>query len=173
VRQGEARVAVDPRIETVQLRLVGVQGIIRMDRDVKDDLGTLYRRLFGKLRQIPDISRPHRTIGYWQFIESDVRLHFAGVEVDSFRHFKWDYEGGLVAWTSGTTTFAIWKERNGQEGKLKESGMCWDWLARSRYLYNPRFLGDFEVYYWKTLAREPQSDYHEVWIPVTEKAFSS
>jgi predicted transcriptional regulator YdeE len=165
-------VAVDPRIETVQLRLVGVQGIVRLDRDHSTELGGLYRRLFSRLRQIPDISRPHRTVGYWQFVEGQVRLYFAGVEVDSFQHFKWDYDAGLVAWTSGQTTFAIWKERNGQEGKLTGSGACWEWLARSRYVYNPRFLGEFEVYYWKTVARDPQSDFHEVWIPVAEKALT-
>ncbi len=154
----------------MQLRLIGVQGIIRLDGDVSEDLGALYARLFGSLRQIPDISRPHRTFGYWQFVQSQVRVYFAGIEVDSFRHFKWDYERGLVAWASGLTTFAMWKERNGQEGKLRESGLCWDWLAQSPYLYNTRFLGDFEVYYWKTVARDPQSEYHEVWIPVAEKA---
>jgi predicted transcriptional regulator YdeE len=161
---------VDPKIETLQLRLVGVQGMIHLDGDVVTQLGGLYRRLFGSLRQIPDIRRPHRTVGYWQYVESQLRVYFAGIEVDSFRHFKWDYERGLVAWTSGPTKFAIWRERNGQEGKLTESGACWEWLARSRYLYNPRFLGDFEVYYWKTVARDPQSEYHEVWVPVVEKA---
>lgn len=160
----------DPRIETVQLRLVGVQAVIYLDQDVSAELATLYRRLFGKLRQIPDIRRPHRTVGYWQYIERRLRVYFAGIEVDTFQRFHWDYEGGLVAWTSGLTMFAIWKERNGQEGKITESGACWEWLAASGYQYNPRFLGDFEVYYWKTVAREPQSDFHEVWIPIAEKA---
>ncbi len=164
---------VDPRIETAHLRLVGVQGIIRVDRDFGTELGGLYRRLFGKLKQIPDISRPHRTVGYWHFVEKNVRLYFAGIEVDSLKRFKWDYEGGLVAWNPGLTTWAIWKERNGQEGTLTRSGTCSDWLVASAYRYDGRFIGDFEVYYWKTVGREPQSDYHEVWVPIVAKHVST
>lgn len=133
------------------------------------DLGVLYRRLFTSLTQVPDISRPHRTVGYWHFVDSQLRLYFAGIEVDSLRHFKWDYESGLAAWNLGPVMWAIWKERNGQEGTITGDGICWEWLSTSDYVYDGRFIGDFEVHYWNTVGREPQSDYHEVWIPIVRK----
>jgi hypothetical protein len=156
----------DPRIQTAHLRIVGVQGLIRLDRDFDDELGAIYGRLFRGLRHIPDIRRPYRTVGYWHFIAENLRLYFAGIEVDTFKRFQWDYERGLVAWDLGTTTWAIWKERNGEEGTVTDSGVCWEWLAAAPYRYDSRFIGDFEVYYWKTPGREPQSSFHEVWIPV-------
>lgn len=148
------------------MRLVGVQGMVRVDEDVSGPLNELYARLFGSLTQIPEVSRPFRTVGYWQFVADQERLYFAGIEVDSFARFKWDYQRGLVAWDLGETLWAIWREKNGEEGALMRGGTCWDWLSKSRYTYDSRFIGDFEVYYWKTPGREAQSTYHEVWLPV-------
>ena len=152
-----------------RVRIVGVQGIVQLDRNVNEDLGELYGRLFSSLTKIPDIRRPYRTVGYWHFIRDQVRLYFAGVEVDSFQRFRWDYKGGLVPWDLGDTMWAIWRELNGEEGTLSHSGVCWDWMSSSAYRYDGRFIGEFEVHYWRTLGREPQSAYHEVWIPVVAK----
>ena len=155
-----------PRIETTRVKLVGVQGMILLGGDTGAELGALYGRLFRSLTHIPDISRPYRTVGYWHFVANKVRLYFAGIEVDSFSRFKWDYESGLAAWDLGESTWAIWRERNGEEGSVTESGICWDWLTTSAYQYNSRFIGDFEVYYWRTPGRDPQSAFHEAWLPV-------
>lgn len=157
----------DPRVEAARIKLVGVQGLVHLDRDVGVELGALYGRLFRNLIHIPDIRRPYRTVGYWHFVAKQVRLYFAGIEVDSFSRFKWDYDKGLVAWDLGDTLWAIWREKNGEEGTITHSGTCWDWLAATEHSYDCRFIGDFEVYYWRTPGREPQSPYHEVWLPVT------
>ena len=156
----------NPRLETMHVKLVGVQGLVRLDGETDTELGALYRRLFRSLRQIPDIRRPYRTVGYWHFIANQIRLYFAGIEVDSFSRFKWDYEQGLVAWDLGEATWAIWREKNGEERTITRGGICWDWLARTEYRYDCRFIGDFEVYHWKTPGRVPKSAYHEVWLPV-------
>ena len=155
-----------PRLETTSLKLVGVQGVVRLDGDTGAGVGALYGRLFSNLRQIPDIRRPYRTVGYWHFVADHVRLYFAGIEVDSFSRFKWDYEKGLVAWDVGEATWAIWREKNGEEGTVTGGGICWDWLATTEYSYDCRYIGDFEVYYWRTPGRVPKSAYHEVWLPV-------
>ncbi len=159
----------DPRVTSARLKVVGVQGVVRLDQDTTPQLGRLYDRLLGLLTKIPDIRRPYRTVGYWQFVQDQVRLYFAAVEVDAFARFRWDAKSGLVAWDLGATTWAIWTERNGEEGSLRASGACWDWMAGSTYHYDSRFLGDFEVFYWRTLGREPQSSFHEVWVPVVER----
>lgn len=159
----------EPQVMSTRLKLVGVQGIVRLDADLNEELGKLYARLFGSLTKIPDIRRPYRTVGYWHFVHEQVRLYFAGVEVDAFERFRWDTRSGLAPWDLGDTTWAIWSELNGEEGSVTGSGMCWDWMLHSGYRYDTRFIGDFEVYYWKTLGRESQSAYHEVWIPVVEK----
>ncbi len=159
----------EPQVMSARLKLVGVQGMVHLDGNVNDELGKLYGRLFGTLVKIPDIRRPYRTVGYWHFIQDATRLYFAGVEVDSFERFRWDTKAGLVAWDLGDTTWAIWGEPNGEEGSIMRSGVCWDWMLNSGYRYDARFIGDFEVYYWRTLGRETQSAYHEVWVPVVEK----
>lgn len=168
-RQREDLDVVAPRIATAHLRLVGVQGVVHLDHDFNVDLSALYNRLFDALTRIPDIRRPYRTVGYWQYVAERIRVYFAGIEVDSFERFSWDYERGVVAWDLGETTWAIWRERNGQEGTLSHSGMTSAWLTESDYRYDSRFIGDFEVYYWKTPGRVPQSSYHEVWIPIVKK----
>jgi len=159
----------EPQVMSTRLKIVGIQGIVRLDGNVNDELGKLYGRLFGALVKIPDIRRPYRTVGYWHFVQDATRLYFAGVEVDSFERFRWDTKLGLVAWDLGDTTWAIWGEPNGEEGSIMRRGVCWDWMLNSAYRYDARFIGDFEVYYWRTLGRETQSAYHEVWVPVVEK----
>ena len=156
----------NPRLETARIKLVGVQGVVRLDGETGAELGALYGRLFGSLTQIPDIRRPYRTVGYWHFVANQVRVYFAGIEVDSFSRFNWDYEKGLVAWDLGDTLWAIWREKNGEEGTIIQDGISRDWLATSEYSYDCRHMGDFEVCYWRKPGRETQSAYHEVWLPV-------
>ncbi|MGC9523097.1 MAG: hypothetical protein ACP5HG_14590 [Anaerolineae bacterium] len=169
VSHGDEATVVAPRIAMAHLRVVGVQGVVRLDHDFNVDLSALYNRLFDALTRIPDIRRPYRTVGYWQYVAERTRVYFAGIEVDSFERFSWDYERGVVAWDLGETTWAIWRERNSQEGMIAREGIPSAWLAESEYRYDSRFIGDFEVYYWKTPGRVPQSSYHEVWVPIVKK----
>jgi hypothetical protein len=106
----------EPRIETIAVKLAGVQGMLRLDGDFGPDLAALYARLFARLDDIPDVSPPRRTVGYWHFVDNQIRLYFAGVQVDTLERFEWDYAYGLVAWDLGATTWAIWREEDGQEG---------------------------------------------------------
>ena len=159
----------EPRIETTEIKLVGVQGIVRVDRDFGPDLRRLYQRLYDRLDTIPDISPAKRTFGYWHYIDNETRLYFAGVQVASFARFAWDYAYGLVAWSLGHTTWAIWPEKDGQEGTIVHGNVCWDWLSGSNYAYDNRFIGDFETQEWAEIGRERKSQYHEIWLPVVER----
>jgi hypothetical protein len=160
----------EPRIETIEVKLVGVQGIVRVDREFVPELASLYARLFHRMDGIPDVSPANRTVGYWHFVEDQTRLYFAGVQVDSLDRFQWDHAYGLVAWSLGRTTWAIWQEADGQEGSIVHGNVCWDWLSGSGYAYDSRFIGDFEVTYWTALGREKRGATHEIWIPVVPKA---
>ena len=160
------RPSMDPRIETVEVKLVGVQGIIRVDGHFVPELEKLYARLYDRLDQIPDLNPLNRTFGYWHFVDNETRLYFAGVQVDKLDDFKWDYAYGLVAWSLGNTTWAIWQEQDGQEGSIVHGNVCWDWLSGSDYAFDNRFIGDFEVYYWEAWGQKTKSEYHEIWIPV-------
>jgi hypothetical protein len=157
---------VEPRIETIEVQLVGVQAIIRVDRDFVQDLEKLYARLFNRLDGIPDISPSNRTVGYWQFLDRETRVYFAGVQVDTLDRFKWDHSYGLVAWGLGNTTWAIWPERDGEEGSIVHGNVCWDWLDGSDYAFDSRFLGDFEVHHWEEFGQQTKTGYHEIWIPI-------
>jgi predicted transcriptional regulator YdeE len=157
----------EPRIETMEIKLVGVQAIVRVDRDFVQDLERLYSRLYDRLDEIPDISPSKRTVGYWHFIDNETRLYFSGVEVTTLERFEWDYVHGLVAWSLGETTWAIWQEEDGQEGSIVHGNVCWDWLSAADHDYDSRFIGDFEVYYWTEIGRESKTGVHEIWIPVT------
>ena len=159
----------EPRIETMEVKLVGVQGIIRMDRPFVQDLEALYGRLYNRLDDISDVSPLNRTVGYWQFVDNETKVYFAGVQVDTLARFKWDYAYGLAAWSLGKTTWAIWQEKEGEEGTIVHGNVCWDWMAGSDYAYDGRFLGDFEVYYWEEFGEKTKSEYHEIWIPVARK----
>ena len=77
----------EPRIETTETKLVGVQGILPAG-DFVPQLQELYQRLFDRIADIPDISPANRTIGYWQFVDQETHVHFAGVQVDTFDRFK-------------------------------------------------------------------------------------
>jgi hypothetical protein len=153
----------------MEVKLVGVQGVVRVDRGFGQDLEKLYLRLYDRLDGIPDISPSNRTIGYWHFVDNETRLYFAGVQVDTFERFKWDYSYGLVAWSLGKTTWAIWKERDGCEGSIVHGNVCWDWLSGSGYAYDNRFIGDFEVHDWVEFGQETKTGYHEIWIPIVEQ----
>ena len=158
-----------PRIITKEIKLVGIQSIIQGNCDLSQVLGKLYKRLFTRLGDIPDLSDSKRTVGYWHFVDNETKLYFAGIQVDTFEHFKWDYAFGLVAWSLGKTTWAIWKEKDGEEGSIVHGNVCWEWLSGSHYVYDNRFIGDFEVCEWKEYGQQAKSDYQEIWIPIVQK----
>jgi hypothetical protein len=162
---------VEPRIETTEIKLVGVQGIVRVNRRFVPDLEKLYRRLVDRLESIPDISAANRTFGYWHFVDNETRLYFAGIQVDSLDRFKWDHAYGLVAWSLGNTTWAIWPEPDGQEGPIVHGGVRWRWLDDSGYRFDDRFVGDFEAYEWQEgqIGKQTRSDVHQIWIPVVRQ----
>jgi hypothetical protein len=159
----------EPRIETKEIKLVGVQGIVRVDREFVQDLERLYNRLFDRLADIPDVNRAKRTVGYWQFVDTKTRVYFAGVAVDSLARFEWDHAYGLAGWSLGETVWAIWPEEEGKEGSIVHGNVCWDWLSSSQYAYDSRFLGDFEVYCWEEFGSRAKAGPHEVWIPVVKR----
>jgi len=161
----------EPKIETTEIKLVGVQSILPAGGSFVLQLEKLYQRLFDRLGDIPDISPANRTIGYWHFVDNETKLHFAGVQVDTFERFKWDYAYGLAAWSLGNTTWAIWPEPDGQEGSISHGGVCWRWLDASEYRFDARFLGDFEVYEWQEgqIGQQPRSGMHQIWIPVVRR----
>ena len=154
-----------PKIETVELRLIGVQGIVDGRKDIGDQLMKLWERVFDKVKEIPSKTKPLRRIGYWHWIDRNLQCYFAGIEVDTIDSFGWDYDYGLASWNMGKTTFAVFREKNGQEGTIT-SGPGWEWLRTSDYRYDQRFLGDFEV----NNDRLNESDYHEIWIPIVKKS---
>ena len=156
----------EPRIETIEAKLVGVQAVISVDRDFVQDLEKLHARLFNRLDGIPDVSSLNRTVGHWQFVDSETRVYFAGVQVDTLDRFEWDHSYGLVAWSLGKTTWAIWQEKDGEEGSIVHGNVCWDWLDGSDYAFDSRFLGDFEVYHWEEFGQQTKTEYHEIWIPI-------
>jgi hypothetical protein len=158
----------EPRIETLEVKLTGVQAIIYPGQPFVQDLEKLYGRLFDRVDGIPDVNPANRTLGYWHFVDSETRVYFCGVHVDSLDRFKWDHAYGLAAWSLGETTWAIWPEKEGQEGSIVHGNVCWDWLSRSDYMYDSRFLGDFEVYYWEEWGQKTKTEYHEIWIPIVE-----
>jgi predicted transcriptional regulator YdeE len=160
----------DPRIETLDTKLIGLQKVISLEGSFVADLEDLYGRLFARVDDIQHIHSANRSIGYWHFVEDLVRVYFVGIQVDRIQ----DIPKGLVAWDLGETTWAIWPEQDGEEGTIVHGNMCWDWLDQSEYCYDHRFIGDFEVYCWETASvrkfgEQTQSDTHEVWIPVVGK----
>lgn len=159
----------EPRIETVEVQLAGVQAILHMGGSFVQDLEALYGRLFARLGDIPDVSPQKRTVGYWQFVDRETRVYFGGVQVNSLARLKWDHAYGLAAWSLGETTWAIWQEKEGEEGSIVHGNVCWDWLNGSDYAFDNRFLGDFEVTYWEEFGQKTRGKYHEIWIPVVRK----
>jgi predicted transcriptional regulator YdeE len=161
---------VDPKVETLDIKLIGQQKLISLADGFVADLKELYGRLFARVDDIQHIHAANRSIGYWHYVEDLVRVYFCGIQVDRIE----DIPKGLVAWDLGETTWAIWLEKDGEEGTITHGNVCWNWLDRSEYRYDHRFIGDFEVYYWETaparkFGEKSQSDTHEVWIPVVGK----
>ena len=159
----------EPQILIQEIKLVGVQEILKGRVDLPQVPEYIYARLFARLDDIPDLSASNKTFGYWHFVDNETKLYFAGVQVDTLENVKWDYAYGLVPWSLGKTTWAIWQERDGEEGSIVHGNVCWDWLSKSEFKYDNRFIGDFEVCEWLELGGETRGDIHEIWIPVVEK----
>jgi hypothetical protein len=155
-------------IEIVDLKLVGVQGIIPHDRDLTAELGALWEKLRARLGELEGISEPETAVGYWHFIDSSTRVYFAGVRAGTLDGFRWDYDYGLVPWAPGPTAFAVAREKNGEEGTVAPG--IYASLGDLGYGYDSRFIGDFEVWplAWVKAGEKPAGDYHEIWIPVVE-----
>jgi predicted transcriptional regulator YdeE len=61
--------------------------------------------------------------------------------------------------------FAVFNEKNGEEGSVTEKGGLYtDWFPKSNYNFNMQILGDFEVIYF-----DEKIEHHEIWIPVIDK----
>ena len=159
----------EPKIEELDLYLVGIQSVINLANNIPDQLQIAWNKVFNIMSQIANNANTGRRIGYQQFIEPSHRLYFAGIEVSSVWGNPWDHSIGKVVWNIGDVLFACFREKNGEEGSLVHNGSIYEqWLPNSKYRWDNRFLGDFECYSidWKTIGKEPNSEYHEVWIPV-------
>ena len=165
----------EPRITSESVTLAGIQKVLQFSKDRFDlVLPQLRRTLLQGLDDIPDRSASLRMFGYWQFIDQDTRVYFAGVQVDDLDRFPschpsgtlpWDLSRALIGWSLGPTTFAVF-QRHGVGDTSPFYGEI-----PSGYAYDSRFVGDFEVIsYAPWLAAGevpnlPESD-NEVWIPV-------
>jgi hypothetical protein len=155
----------EPRIEPFTVKLVGIQGIVKTDQDIRDEVAALWERVFKRLDEIKNRSESKRRIGYWLSIDGVNKVLFAGVEVNSFDGMREDLEDGFVFWDIGKMTCAVWKEKNEQVGSISHVGQGYSWLKDSPYKFDSRFIGDFEV----NNDRFNEEDIHEKWIPIEEK----
>ena len=165
----------EPAIQAEDIKLVGLQKVLRFSTDRFDVvLPELRQTLLRGVEAIPDTSRSQRLFGYWQFVDQDTRVYFAGIQVDRIDRFEchhpsdvlpWDLAQGLVAWDLGPTTFAVF-QRQGVGDTSPLYGAIPD-----GYDYDARFLGDFEVVSyaeWLDSGAVPElvERENEVWIPV-------
>jgi len=165
----------EPRAHSEDVKLVGIQRVLRFSADRFDVvLPELRQTLLGGLDAIPDRSESQRLFGYWQFVDRDTRVYFAGIQVDRIDRFEchhpsdvlpWDLAQGLMAWDLGLTTFAVF-QRQGVGDTSPLYGAIPD-----GYGYDARFLGDFEVVSyaeWLASGAVPElaECENEVWIPV-------
>jgi len=159
------------QIRTVDLKLVGVQGILDPAADFSADLQALWRKVTSRVGEVRHLSAPARAVGYWHFVDDRTRVYWAGILVDSLDGFRWDRPYGWVAWAPGLTTFAAFREPNGAEGTVAHTAETYGAIGRAGYTYDHRFIGDFEVVplAWKVEGHYPDDGEHEVWIPVVAK----
>jgi hypothetical protein len=160
-----------PTIETVDLKLVVVQAVMRHDQDFTEDMRALWRKLAARLDGIANKSEPRRQIGHWHWVDAVTRVYIMGVQVDTLEGFQWDYDYGLGAWAPGEVAFAMFRERNGDEGSVVRH--AYGTLAEMGYGHDSRFMGEFEVRPLDSIGpngETPEGEYHEVWIPVVKKA---
>ena len=155
----------EPRIETFSIKLVGIQGIINGDQDIRQGTSKHWERVFNRLEEVKNRSKSQRRIGYWLSIDGVNRVLFAGIEVDSFEGMKEDLDEGFIFWDVGELTVAIWEEKNSDTGSIVEKSVGYSWLEKSGYDFDRRFIGDFEV----NNDRFNDKDFHEIWIPIIEK----
>ena len=159
-----------PTFEEVDLKLVVVQAVMRKDRDFMDEMKALNRKLAARVQGIGHKSEPGRVIGHWHWVDEVTSIYIMGVQVDSLEGFQWDYGYGLGSWAPGKTTFAKFREKNGQEGSVVR--YAYGKLDGMGYGQDPRFMGEFEVWPLGSIGPDgwaPAGEYHEVWIPVVRK----
>lgn len=159
-----------PCIETIDLKLAGVQAVMVLGKDdVVAKMKELHERLLGGLGALKHIREPRRKIGYWQFVDQTTRVYFMGIQLDSTEGNKWDMERGLCIWEPGPTTFAVWEEPNSDMGSISRSGTCWKWFGSSGYRYDAWFNGEFEAFALDQVderAELPEDGTHGFWLPI-------
>lgn len=158
----------EPRIVTMDLKLVGFQRLMRLDdeADFKAGMKELRAKLFARLDDIPDVSDPGRLVGRWQFVRGKTRVYFCAVQVDSLERFKPDHAAGLVGWDGGTQTFATWRRPNNQMGAVSYD-------AGPGYGFDGRFISDFEAFELDQVdaqAELPPDGTHGFWLPVVPRS---
>ncbi|NLG51275.1 MAG: hypothetical protein GX552_14300 [Chloroflexi bacterium] len=162
----------DARILTIDLQLVGVQGIVYESpthgrgNSLDSEEQALWDKLYARLDTIRYLSRPQRAIGYWHFVDSATRLFFAGAQVNSLEGFQWDYHYGLVSWAPGKVTFAAFPGSTDRESPAFLQ--AFQQVVRLGYAYDGRFVGEFEVcpLDWVRAGHTPADGAHEIWVPV-------
>lgn len=154
------------KIETKRLKLVGIEMYISLEEDFPNKIHAMRAEIRARLSEIRNkINNKH--VGFWQslFIPGEGynlhRNYFCGVEVSDFQ----DIPYGMVIKNLPESKFAIFAEKNGEEGTVTEkNGVYINWLPNSGYTFSTKISGDFEVYDF-----DEQIEYHEVWIPVDDK----
>ena len=120
--------------------------------------------------KIPYISNNKQAIGYWHWIDNHRRLFFAGVLVYSLSKFERDSKSGLCSWNLGKSDFAVFKEKNGEEGTIVSSPAVFKEIDKMGYRLNYNFNGEFFVYPLDWIENNmPQNEFHEIWIPIIKK----
>ena len=163
----------EPSIEKMDIKLVGVQKVIKHEPgyDFGEDLEETWKKVLAKVDDIKHLNENNRAIGFWHWVNKLTKVYFAGVQVDSLEDFEWDRDYGLCSWDLGIVTFAIFKEKNGEEGTIASSPKAHKLLNKMGYRYDGRFIGDFEVYPLEWIKQNdiPEDGFHEVWLPVKKK----
>ncbi len=158
-----------PAFEEVDLKLVVVQGVMRKDRNFMPEMEALNQKLGARIEAIRQKCEPLRVVGHWHWVDEVTSVYVMGIQVDTLEGFQWDYGYGLGAWAPGKTTFAKFREKNGQEGTVVRS--AYGILDKLGYGQDGRFMGEFEVWPLGSTGPDgwkPEGDYHEVWIPVVK-----
>jgi hypothetical protein len=155
-----------PQIVHAHYMVAGVQVIVDLRQNFGATLDGGWRRLAQKLPTIPNISEPHTAIMYMHYVDSSTRTWFLGVQLTTLDGFKADHGFGLMQWDLGDTTWAVFKEKNGQEGST--APRAYGEIAELGYGYDCRFIGEFEKVplAWALSGPRPAGESHEFMLPV-------
>jgi AraC family transcriptional regulator len=153
------------KIETKRLKLIGVEMYVSLEEDFPKKLYAMRAEIRARLDEIRN-KKNNKHVGFWQslFIPGEGynlhRSYFCGVEVSDFQ----DIPYGMIIKNLPESKFAIFAEKNGEEGTVTEkNGVYTNWLPQSGFNFSTKISGDFEVYNFDETIED-----HEVWIPVDE-----